>query len=190
MWASLTWSESFRPAMDFSRTKAISEGNKYKVHPKGIFEGNMGGESREDEEDVLGKNIRGKQNWKQNGVWNAYLHAAHSNALLSLQCTLILASAIWGSPCCAVSNRLSIQSEALPKAKRMTLFATCHSSSYRFPAMGQACLVRSVQGVLSGAAPEWGARCQHAAILTELPGDLRAGLLPKGSVLLGWCSSA
>lgn len=33
-WASLTRSESFSPAMDFSRTEAISEGNKYKVHPK------------------------------------------------------------------------------------------------------------------------------------------------------------
>jgi len=28
----------------------------------------MGGESREDKEDVWGKNMRGKQNWKQNGV--------------------------------------------------------------------------------------------------------------------------
>lgn len=54
------------------------------------------------------------------------LHDLH--VLPSFQVTFILDSAVWGSLCCVVSNRLRIQSWALPIAKKM-VFVTPSSST-------------------------------------------------------------
>ena len=77
------------------------------------------------------RKLSGEQIWEENktGIFEkSNFMLCNLHVLPSFPFTFIVDSAIWGSSYCVVSNRLRIQSWALPRAKKIVLFVT-HSSS-------------------------------------------------------------